>query len=182
MLKFAVQHISLECAVSDVQSPSGDPKMNRLSQHLRNGLLSFGLFLLSIGIGLAVNSVRPEHLPLVYQAPAAGFQRLESGQLWNPGITVIDVSTAKMLVEQRAALVLDARPDLFFEVRASSWSVEPLKKELRWTDYGKCLPKITEAEAAGVPLLLYCAHEHCEDAAKGRRGTGKEGPPDHSDL
>jgi rhodanese-related sulfurtransferase len=165
MLKFAVQHISLECAVSDVQSPSGDPKMNRLSQHLRNGLLSFGLFLLSIGIGLAVNSVRPEHLPLVYQAPAAGFQRLESGQLWNPGITVIDVSTAKMLVEQRAALVLDARPDLFFEVGhlPGAWN---LSKKNFATDYGKCLPKITEAEAAGVPLLLYCAHEHCEDAAK----------------
>lgn len=139
--------------------------MNKLPLHFRNGLLSFGLFLLSIGGGLAANALRSEPLSLVYESPAAGFRRLENGPSWNQGISVVDIATAQMLVKQRAALVLDARPDLFYEFGHLPGAMNLSKKTFA-TDYEKCLPKITEAEAAGLPLLLYCAHEHCEDAAK----------------
>lgn len=160
-----MRRVSIERTVSHGGNSLFYRKMNRLPHYLRNGILSFALFLFSIGVGLPVNSMRTKPLPLVYQAPASGFHRLLSEHSWNPGITVIDVSAAQTLVEQRAALVLDARPDLFYEFGHLPGAMNLSKKNFA-TDYERCLSKITEAEAAGVPLLLYCAHEHCEDAAK----------------
>ena len=133
--------------------------MRKPPRYLRDGVLSVGLLVFSIGIGLGINSVRPEPLPFSYQAPASGFHRLENGQSWNPGISVVDIATARTLVEQRAALVLDARPDLFFKFGRLPGAINLSPKNFV-TDYENCLPKITEAEAMGVPLLLYCAHEH----------------------
>jgi rhodanese-related sulfurtransferase len=169
-----VHHISLERTVYYVQGFLFGPKMKNLPQYLRNGLLSLGLFLFSIGVGISVNLMRPESVPLVYEAPASGFQRLESGQAWKPGITVIEIDTAQTLVEHRAALVLDARPDLFFEFGHLPGALNLSKKNFA-EDYKKSLPKITEAEAVGVPLLLYCAHEHCKDASEVARELEKKG-------
>lgn len=139
--------------------------MSKFPRCLRDCALSIGLLLFSIGIGLGVNSLRPVPLPLIYQTPSSGFKRSENGQSWNPGISVIDVAAVQVLVGQKAALILDARPDLFYEFGHLPGAMNLSKKTFA-TDYEKCLPKITEAEAAGVPLLVYCAHEHCEDAAK----------------
>lgn len=138
--------------------------MSKDLQYLREGLISVGLFLFSICVGLGLNSLRSFPLPLVYQAPVSRFQRAENKQLSSPGITVIDVATAQSLVAPKAALVLDGRPDLFFEFGLLPGAFNLSKKNCV-CDNEKISPKIVGA-AAGVLLLLYCAHAHCEDASK----------------
>jgi len=128
-------------------------------------ILCVSLFILCIGIGLAVNFVRTDSIPLRYSSPASGFMRLEGASLWPSGISVVDATTIEMLVNNRAAFVLDARSDLFYEF-GHIRSAENLSLKNFDTDYARLEALLLEVQSSDIPIVVYCSHQHCEDASK----------------
>ena len=136
-----------------------------LPQLIRHSLLCIGLFVFSIGAGLGLNLLRSDPLPLLYEPPTLGFQRLDDGQNWEPGISVVDAKITERLVTNRAALVLDARNDLFYEF-GHIQGAENLALKNFDHDYARLETLLAEAKSAEIPILVYCSHQHCEDASK----------------
>lgn len=128
----------------------------------------------SAALGLGFNFLREEPLALIYTPPGASFQKLENLDAWKPGIQVIDVGLAKDLIDNRGALVLDARPDLFHEFGHLP-GAENLSRKNYETDIERLRPTLNEAIKIGVPFLLYCAHLHCPDALEVANRLLKEG-------
>jgi len=137
---------------------------------IRSARSSLLLLLLSAGVGLGINALRSDPLPLVYEPPGAKFDAGEfaagtAGDAWASGIHLVDLATTRRLVEERAALVLDARPDLFYEFGRLPGAENLARKNFE-ADFERLAPLLDQAREARAPLLLYCAHQHCDDASE----------------
>ena len=136
-----------------------------MNQLIRNAILSLGLFVVSGAIGLGVNALRPEPLALTYEPPGARFVKSSSSEAWKSGIHLVEMDTTQELIAQNGVLVLDARPDLFYEFGHLPNAENLSRKEFE-AHFEARREVLNEAKELEVPFLIYCAHEHCEDASK----------------
>lgn len=130
------------------------------------------LALVSLGLGLAVNLIRPEPLPIVYVRPAQQLLNEQEGSNgarmsdeWLPGVHVIDLVKMQDIVASKSAFIADARPDLFFEFGHIPGAKNLAEKNFD-ADYRRLMDEITAASQNGLPVLIYCANTHCPDAGK----------------
>lgn len=122
------------------------------------------LVLLAIAVGLAflINQLRPDSLGMAYATPVQ--------QMKGPGIdanappmTVVGIDQVIQAAKSRTHLIIDARPDLFWEIGHIPGAINLPRKQFA-EFYPKTESLLREAVAAGRPLLLYCADQHCPDA------------------
>ncbi|MAS97179.1 MAG: hypothetical protein CMO55_28650 [Verrucomicrobiales bacterium] len=131
---------------------------------VRDSIGSATLCMLSCGIGLAANLLREDPLELAYVAPGGSFGLVKELGDWRDGVHRIEVGITKELVEKRGALILDARPDLFYEFGHIPGALNLSRKNFE-AELPAVEEKLGRAKELGVPVVVYCAHKHCEDAS-----------------
>ncbi len=128
-----------------------------------------GLWLLLTGClmgGLVLNEMRPAPLPLVYSTPQSrldsAVEHLNSAE--NSAVALDgDVAREEMrkLSDNRAALILDARPEIFFRLghipSALSLPRDDFEKQYQ------ALQAVLESHR-GSALVLYCSGTDCHDS------------------
>jgi len=125
------------------------------------------LALTALCLGLLLNQMRNHPLPLVYQSKAEGLQRAVERISQNKAAPVslagknLTLETFREIVEQRKALILDARPEIFHRLGHVPGAVS-LSREDFENRYIK-LRGILEKDK-NQPLVVYCAGSDCEES------------------
>lgn len=124
------------------------------------------IVLLAIAAGLAflINQLRSDPLGMAYATPVQQMESKGPGiDSKAPPITVVGIDLVIQATKSRTHLIIDARPDLFWEIGHIPGAISLPRKQLA-EYYPKTESLLREAVAAGRPLLLYCADLHCPDA------------------
>jgi rhodanese-related sulfurtransferase len=130
---------------------------------------AMGVWTLLIGClaaGVILNEIRPQPLPLLYSPPAArldqAVERLGEGKPF-PLSKAGDVSLDEMqkIISAQAALVLDARPEVFYRVGHIP-SAFSLPRDDFENGYGS-LSHVLEPNRQQV-LVVYCSGTDCHDS------------------
>ena len=126
---------------------------------LRQELTGLGLMTLgSLCIGLLVNELRQNSLPLIYAFPSERLGRTVEG-LASPSATPgrwqsIELDGLQERVSSRRDLVIDARPAGFYQAGHIPGAIN-LPRE----DFGKIYPKVRALieTAEGQEIIVYCS-------------------------
>jgi rhodanese-related sulfurtransferase len=124
------------------------------------------LLVIAVGLAFLINQLRSEPLGMVYTTPAQQMETAPKGPGIDanaPPITVVGIDQVIKAATSRTHLIIDARPDLFWEIGHIPGAISLPRKQLA-EYYPKTESLLREAVAAGRPLLLYCADLHCPDA------------------
>ncbi len=124
---------------------------------IENLLKALGLVLLSALLGLSVNSVRRDSLPLVQdwdKARAAAIEQKAAGAL-----TIISPEEAGELFGKNGVLFLDARSRDFFEFERI-----PKAGSLPLEEADSLLPELLKEIPGGTRIITYCDGETCPSA------------------
>ncbi len=135
------------------------------------------LLVIAAGLAFLINQLRSDPLGMVYSTPV---QQMEAA-LKGPGIdskappiTVIGIDQVIQAAMSRTHLIIDARPDVFWEIGHIPGAISLPQKQFA-EYYPKTENLLREAMAAGRPLLLYCADLHCPDAGALARELNQRG-------
>ncbi len=124
------------------------------------------LLVIAAGLAFLINQLRSDPLGMVYATPV---QQMEAApkrpgiDANAPPITVVGIEQVIQAAKNRTHLIIDARPDLFWEIGHIPSAINLPRKQLA-EYYPRTESLLREAVAAGRPLLLYCADLHCPDA------------------
>jgi rhodanese-related sulfurtransferase len=120
----------------------------------------------SLGVGITVNRLSQAPLPLVYQTPEQRLDAELTTLVTAPPFKVAPAETVglahfRSVVEARSALILDARPFLFFEQGHVPGALN-LARDNFARDYRHL--SATLQAAAGKPIIVYCSGGDCHDS------------------
>lgn len=124
------------------------------------------LLVIAAGVAFLINHLRADSQGMAYATPvqqmASESKRpgLDSNA---PPVTVVGIDRVIHAVNKRTHLIIDARPDLFWEIGHIPGAISLPRKQFA-EYYPKTESILREAVAMGRPLLLYCADLHCPDA------------------
>jgi rhodanese-related sulfurtransferase len=124
------------------------------------------LVAIAAGLSLLINQLRSDPLGLTYATPMQQMSAAPRGPGIAPDappVTVVSIEQVIQAVQSRSHLVIDARPDLFWEIGHIPGAISLPRKQFD-EYYPKAELLLRETIAAGRPLLLYCADLHCPDA------------------
>lgn len=118
-----------------------------------------GLF--AIPLGLLINALRSQPLPIIALAPDVVLARsvggVSDGTMPQPGtVTLEDVMTAS---EAGDAVVVDARESAFYELGHIPGAVN-----LPRAGFRESYPAFREGRALDQRVIVYCAESACEDS------------------
>ena len=124
------------------------------------------LCLLALGLGLLTNAVRRDPVALLqYTSPPARLQTalatLSAAGPANHPVAQIGVETIQQLAGSRTALILDARPDVFYQAGHVPGAYN-LARESFAADYTRLRPRLEAAR--DTQIVVYCADEDCPDS------------------
>jgi rhodanese-related sulfurtransferase len=123
------------------------------------------LGVLALGGGLFINALRPGSLPLRYDPAGARLQRavasLSAGAPVGGPVEQISLETFQRAATQRTALILDARPDVFYHAGHVPGAVN-LARESFAADYGRLRARLEASK--DQPIIVYCADADCPDS------------------
>lgn len=118
----------------------------------RSLLQAFGIILLSGTIGLAVNGVRTDGIPL-----AENWQDKVLSEQLTGGLPAVTLQEAREAYERGYALFVDARNPDFFKVGHIPGAVNlPVK------DFDGVFPSLKEQLLAAPRIITYCDGASCE--------------------
>jgi rhodanese-related sulfurtransferase len=124
------------------------------------------LCLLAPGVGLLVNVLRPEPLPFRYASAQARLQTavasLSAGEAATRPVEPISLEAFKQLAAGRTALILDARPDVFYREGHVPGAFN-LARESFAADYERLHARLAASRATRI--AVYCADADCPDSA-----------------
>jgi rhodanese-related sulfurtransferase len=124
------------------------------------------LVVLSLAAGLAINHLSSQPLPIVYQTPE---QRLDAELTSLVKVPPFQIAPAATLglaefrsaVENKSALILDARPSAFFEEGHVPGALN-LARDNFAKDYHRLSGVLKPAE--DKPVIVYCSGGACHDS------------------
>jgi rhodanese-related sulfurtransferase len=133
---------------------------------LRDFIVVFALALGSLAAGLALNRLSRAPLPLVYQTPEQRFDTELTTLVTAPPFKFAPAATIglpefRSAVETRSALILDARPGVFFE-RGHVPGARNLARDDFARDYRKLSTLLQSA--TDKPIIVYCSGGDCHDS------------------
>ena len=133
---------------------------------LRDFLLVTLLALASLAAGLAINRFSPQPLPIVYQTPEQRFDAELTTLVTAPPFKIAPAATITLpefqtTVEAKGALILDARPSVFFEQGHVPGALN-LARDNFAGDYRR-LSLVLRA-AVDKPIVVYCSGGDCHDS------------------
>ncbi len=120
---------------------------------------------LALGIGLVGNASRRDPIPLRYVSAQVRLQTAlaslsADGSTGRP-VAQISLEAFKQIVAGRNALILDARPDVFYHAGHVPGALN-LARESFGTDYARLRPRLEAARERKV--VVYCADPDCPDS------------------
>ena len=146
-----------------------------------------GVVLVASVIGTGINLARSKPLSLRYSTPAQqellipdtaagggraathGVEPVRSGPL-----SVIGIDIVKAALQDGSHIIVDARPDLFWEIGHIPGAIS-----LPRADFDSAFPShestLRSAIKQGKAIILYCADRHCPDAGKLARMLEQKG-------
>lgn len=130
--------------------------------------------LAAFAMGLGFNLLRSNPLPWTYQTPAHTLVEEQASVAVSnatPGapaagsaeVRILSLEETRKMTESRAALILDARPDLFHQLGHIKGAHSLSKKNFE-QDFQRMKGILDNAKKKRQPILLYCADIHCPDA------------------
>jgi rhodanese-related sulfurtransferase len=137
-----------------------------MTVRVKNLLALFCLGFLALAAGLLVNRFRAAPIPLMYQSPE---QRLDAELMilikapsFRPaGVTTIGLDEFRPLVEGKRALVLDARPSVYYDAGHIPEALN-LSRENFAADYHRLRPILDKAKDKFI--VVYCSGGDCHDS------------------
>ena len=133
---------------------------------LRDLAIVAALALASLLGGYAINRLSAQPLPIAYQTPEQRFDKELTTLVTAAPFTITPAATVALpdfraAVENQTALILDARPSVFFEhghvPRALNLSRDDFAR-----DYRRLAPTLKGATAK--PVIVYCSGGACHDS------------------
>lgn len=142
------------------------PKSYQVPQVLRDLAIIAGLAVLSTGAGFAINRSSSRPLPMVYQMPEQRFDRELTTLVTSAPFAISPAATLsfadfRTAVESKNALILDARPALFYE-RGHVPGALNLSRDDFAQDYRRLGPTLKQAMDKRV--IVYCSGGACHDS------------------
>jgi rhodanese-related sulfurtransferase len=124
------------------------------------------LALVCLAAGQVVNQFSPAPLPLVYQTPEQRFDAQLAALVTAPPFKIAPTAIVllpefRSAVETKSALILDARPKVFFE-RGHVPGALNLARDNFVRDYRRL--SVTLRTAADKPIIVYCSGGDCHDS------------------
>jgi 3-mercaptopyruvate sulfurtransferase SseA len=116
--------------------------------------------------GVVINEIRPNPLPLVYSSPEVRLHQTVKKLDGASGLSIpldgdVDLDEMHKISATRAALILDARPEIFYRLghipSALSLPRDDFENQYR------AVESILQAQRDKV-LVVYCAGSDCEDS------------------
>jgi rhodanese-related sulfurtransferase len=147
--------------------PMRPPHARRLASSMLRDLAGVAMLAFAaLAAGLMLNRLSARPLPLVYQTPeqrlSAELTTLVSAPPFKlaPAATV-GLEEFRASVEGKSALILDARPSVFFEQGHVPGALSLAREDFA-LDYGRLSPVL---KAAGdKPIIVYCSGGECHDS------------------
>ena len=124
------------------------------------------LALASMAAGLAMNRLSSHPLPIVYQTPEQRFDAELTTLVTAPPFKIAPAATVglaefRSAVETRSALILDARPSVFYEQGHVPGALN-LSRDDFARDYRRLAPVLKTA--TDKPVIVYCSGGICHDS------------------
>ncbi len=136
------------------------------SQMVRDlGLIAM-LAIASLAAGLAINRFSPHPLPIVYQTPEQRFDAELTTLVAAAPFKIAPAATVgldqfRSAVERKSALILDARPSVFFEQGHVAGALNLARDDFA-RDYRRLSPSLKAA--TDKPIIVYCSGGECHDS------------------
>jgi rhodanese-related sulfurtransferase len=124
------------------------------------------LFSMCLVAGVVLNEWRARPLPLLYSSPKE--RLVQATEKLAPesaaplaGEGDVDLDAMRQIVETHSALVIDARPEIFFRVGhiPAAFSLPRDDFEAAYRELGPALLKFRER-----PVIVYCSSNACDDS------------------
>lgn len=141
--------------------------MSNLAQRIPRDLAGVALIaILSLGAGLAINRFSASPLPIVYQTPEQRFDVELTSLVAAAPFKIAPAATVglaefRSAVDSKSALILDARPSVFFEQGHVPGALD-LARDNFAQDYRR-LSAVLKA-AGDKPIIVYCSGGECHDS------------------
>jgi len=154
-------------AVSSIATRARAPQARSLVARILRDLV--GVVLLAVAallIGLAMNRFSAAPLPIVYQTPEHRFDAELTTLISAPPFKIAPAATIgldkfRAAVDSKSALILDARPSVFFENGHVPNAVNLARDDFAH-DYRQ-LTGVLEANR-DKPIIVYCSGGECHDS------------------
>ena len=121
-----------------------------------------------VGCGLAVNAWRTQPLPMRYLPKAERLHQAVEPFLPQAGgpaaaskVVLVDLKAFREMVEQKEARVLDARPEVFYQLGHVPGAIS-LPREDFQARYGVLRAELEGDRARRI--VVYCSDSDCEDS------------------
>ena len=142
---------------------SGHPVIHRFALDL---VLFAALGFVAVGVGLLMNAVRRDPLPWRYASPRERVQSaaamLSTGDAAGMPVEQIGLDAFQQLAAGRSALILDARPDIFYHNGHVPGAFN-LAREAFARDYARLRTRLEADKRRRI--VVYCADPDCPDSA-----------------
>jgi rhodanese-related sulfurtransferase len=124
------------------------------------------LAIASLAAGLAINRFSPHPLPIVYQMPEQRFDAELTTLVAAAPFKIAPAATVgldqfRSAVERKSALILDARPSVFFEQGHVAGALNLARDDFA-RDYRRLSPSLKAA--TDKPIIVYCSGGECHDS------------------
>jgi len=147
--------------------PMRPPHVRRLTSSMLRDLAGVALLAFAaLAAGLMLNRLSARPLPLVYQTPEQRLSAELTMLVTAPPFKLAPAATVgleefRASVEGKSALILDARPSVFFEQGHVPGALNLAREDFA-LDYGHLTPVL---KAAGdKPIIVYCSGGECHDS------------------
>lgn len=156
---------------SEVSITTSDPaRMARERNHAWRIVRDLGGVLLlavaSLAAGLVINRLSPHSLPIVYRSPEQRFDVELTTLVTAPPFKIAPAATVglaefRAAVDAKGALILDARPSLFYEQGHVPGALNLARDDFAhdYRHLGDVLKSATDK-----PIIVYCAGGDCHDS------------------
>jgi rhodanese-related sulfurtransferase len=139
---------------------------HRARRILSDFAMVVALAILSAAAGFIINHFSTHPLPIVYQSPEQRFDQELTTLVAAAPFAIAPAATVSLAdfrtaVENRSALILDARPAVFFE-RGHVPGALNLSRDDFANDYRRLAPALKAAQTR--PIIVYCSGGECHDS------------------
>lgn len=148
-------------------TPDKAPQARSFASHLGRDLGGVVLLAIaSMAAGLAMNRFSSAPLPIVYQTPEQRFDAELTTLIVAPPFKISPAATVgieefRSAAESKSALILDARPSVFFEQGHVPGAFNLARDDFAH-DYRR-LASVLKA-ASDKPIMVYCSGGDCHDS------------------
>ncbi len=158
--------MTAHAAIADRHETPATRPLHRVRQTLSDLGMVVVLVMVSAAAGFTINHFSSHPLPIVYQTPEQRFDQELTTLVTAAPFAIAPAATVSLAafrtaVENKSALILDARPAVFFE-RGHVPGALNLSRDDFANDYRRLAPTLKTAQTR--PIIVYCSGGECHDS------------------